>query len=68
MSGGRVTLTREGAIARVVFDRPEARNAMTWAMYAQLSDICSTLRGDASVRRAWARWARLLAARCVRAP
>ena len=50
MSGGRVTLTREGVIARVVFDRPEARNAMTWAMYAQLSDICSTLRSDASVR------------------
>ena len=49
MSDGRVTLTREGAIARVVFDRPEARNAMTWAMYAQLSDICSALRGDASV-------------------
>ena len=39
MSGGRVTLTREGVIARVVYDRPEARNAMTWAMYAQLSDI-----------------------------
>ena len=49
MSDGHVTLTREGAIARVVFDRPEARNAMTWAMYAQLSDICSALRGDASV-------------------
>ena len=50
MSDGRVTLTREGTIARVVFDRPEARNAMTWAMYAQLSDICGALRGDASVR------------------
>ncbi len=49
MSDGRVTLTREGAIARVVFDRTEARNAMTWAMYAQLSDICSALSGDASV-------------------
>ena len=50
MSEGRVTLTREGSVARVVFDRPEARNAMTWGMYAQLSDICGTLRVDASVR------------------
>ena len=50
MSDGRVTLTREGAVAQVVFDRPEARNAMTWGMYAQLSDICSALRGDTSVR------------------
>ena len=50
MSEGRVTLTREGVIARVVFDRPEARNAMTWTMYAQLSDICSALRGDTSER------------------
>jgi enoyl-CoA hydratase len=50
MSEGSVTLTREGALARVVFDRPEARNAMTWVMYTQLSDICTALRSDASVR------------------
>lgn len=50
MSEGRVTLARDGTVARVVFDRPEARNAMTWAMYAQLSDICNALCLDASVR------------------
>jgi enoyl-CoA hydratase len=50
MSEGCVTLTREGAIARVVFDRPEARNAMTWSMYVQLFDICSALGDDTSVR------------------
>ena len=36
MSDGDVHLVREGAIARVTFDRPAARNAMTWRMYHQL--------------------------------
>lgn len=47
---GSVHLTIEGAIARVTFDRPQARNAMTWAMYGQLSDICDRLQSDANVR------------------
>ena len=34
----------------MVFDRPQARNAMTWAMYAQLDQICQQLLGDASVK------------------
>jgi len=50
MSEGSVRLTIEGPLASVVFDRPEARNAMTWAMYQQLGAICEQLRGDASVR------------------
>jgi enoyl-CoA hydratase len=50
MSDGTVRLTLDGAIASVVFDRPEARNAMTWAMYQQLGSICEQLRGDAAVR------------------
>jgi enoyl-CoA hydratase len=50
MSDGTVRLTIDGAIASVVFDRPEARNAMTWAMYQQLGRICEQLRGDAAVR------------------
>nr|WP_205964450.1 enoyl-CoA hydratase/isomerase family protein [Ramlibacter agri] len=40
----------DGGVASVTFDRPEARNAMTWAMYEQLRAICEQLRGDASVR------------------
>lgn len=43
---GQVTLTRQGAIAFVTFDRPAARNAMTWHMYGQLADHCRTLAGD----------------------
>ena len=50
MSEGSVRLTIEGPLASVVFDRPEARNAMTWAMYQQLGAICAQLRGDASIR------------------
>jgi enoyl-CoA hydratase/carnithine racemase len=47
---GQVHLQVEGAIASVTFDRPEARNAMTWAMYERLRAICEQLREDRSVR------------------
>lgn len=50
MSEGRVRLEREDAVARIVFDRPAARNAMTKAMYADLADICARLAEDADVR------------------
>ncbi|MCC2674144.1 MAG: Unsaturated acyl-CoA hydratase [Ramlibacter sp.] len=51
MSGeGSVHLSIDAGIASVTFDRPEARNAMTWAMYEQLRAICEQLRSDASVR------------------
>jgi enoyl-CoA hydratase/carnithine racemase len=50
MSEGTVDLTIQGGIASVTFNRPEARNAMTWAMYEQLQAICEQLRDDASVR------------------
>jgi len=50
MSDGDVHLVREGAIARVTFDRPAARNAMTWRMYQRLGEICAQLRGDDGVR------------------
>lgn len=50
MTEGNVHLRIDGAIASVTFDRPEARNAMTWAMYEALTRICEQVRGDASVR------------------
>ena len=50
MSSGSVHLVISGGVAAVVFDRPEARNAMTWAMYERLNLICEQLRADASVR------------------
>jgi enoyl-CoA hydratase len=47
---GAVRLEITGGIASVTFDRPEARNAMTWAMYERLRAICEQLRDDRSVR------------------
>jgi enoyl-CoA hydratase len=47
---GSVHLHIEGAVARVVFDRPEARNAMTWAMYERLEAICRELQDARGVR------------------
>ena len=49
---GQVTLTVAGGIATLTFDRPAARNAMTWAMYEQLAGHCRTLaaQGTAGAR------------------
>jgi enoyl-CoA hydratase len=47
---GTVHLTIASGAAAVVFDRPQARNAMTWAMYEQLAVICKQLAGDSGVR------------------
>lgn len=47
---GEVTLHLEAGVASVVFNRPQARNAMTWRMYEQLTAIADTLEADASVR------------------
>ncbi|MBB6306750.1 enoyl-CoA hydratase/isomerase family protein [Xanthobacter tagetidis] len=47
---GSVHYRRDGAIARVVFDRPHAHNAMTWTMYERLAEICAQIAGEDSVR------------------
>jgi enoyl-CoA hydratase/carnithine racemase len=47
---GSVRYETRGAIARITFDRPGARNAMTWAMYDQFADCLTRLAGDSSVR------------------
>jgi enoyl-CoA hydratase len=41
---------RDGAIATVTFNRPEARNAMTWVMYDGLVTSCETVDADPSIR------------------
>ena len=50
MTEGVVHLDLQGPLATVTFDRPQERNAMTWAMYGQLGVFCDQLRQDASVR------------------
>lgn len=49
-SDGRVTLVREGTVATVWFDRPDARNALTPQMYEQFTTICETLAEDSKLR------------------
>jgi enoyl-CoA hydratase len=50
MSEGEVRLMRDGAVATILFDRPQARNAMTWRMYEGLGAACAALSNDNSVR------------------
>ena len=50
MSDGEVRIERRGDVVHVTFDRPAARNAMTWQMYEALGEICGKLRTDTSVR------------------
>jgi enoyl-CoA hydratase len=50
MSDGEVRTERRGDVVHVTFDRPAARNAMTWQMYEALGEICAKLRTDTSVR------------------
>src|SRR5678815_503396 len=45
-----VVVERSGAIVTVTFNRPEARNAMTWAMYQRLYDACEEVDADDAVR------------------
>jgi enoyl-CoA hydratase len=39
-----------GGIAHITFNRPGARNALTFAMYERLAEICGTLASDRSIR------------------
>jgi enoyl-CoA hydratase/carnithine racemase len=45
-----VLVTRDGPIVTLTFNRPEARNAMTWDMYQRLNDTCDEVDADDSVR------------------
>jgi enoyl-CoA hydratase/carnithine racemase len=49
LSAGRVTLAVEGRVATVRFDRPQAHNAMTWAMYDELVAICERLNAATEI-------------------
>ena len=49
-SGEHVVVERDGAIVTLTFNRPEARNAMTWGMYQRLNEVCEEVDGDDAVR------------------
>ena len=50
VSKDEVLVAREGAIVTLTFNRPEARNAMTWGMYQRLYEVCEEVDADDSVR------------------
>jgi enoyl-CoA hydratase/carnithine racemase len=41
---------RRGDVAWITFNRPEARNALTFAMYEELARICEAANNDATLR------------------
>jgi enoyl-CoA hydratase len=50
VSEGAVHFSQADGIASVVFDRPEASNAMTTAMYDQLGAACAAIAADSELR------------------
>ena len=49
-SEDEVLVDRDGPIVTLTFNRPAARNAMTWNMYERLSEVCDEVDADSSVR------------------
>jgi enoyl-CoA hydratase/carnithine racemase len=47
---GAVRYRAENGIAHLTFDRPAARNAMTWSMYEELADGLRRIEADETVR------------------
>lgn len=45
-----VQFTSEGSVAFLTFNRPEARNAMTWPMYDALAEACEQVDADERIR------------------
>ena len=50
MTSSHVLFEHDGPIAVLTFNRPEARNAMTWEMYQDVVDLCAAVESDTSVR------------------
>src|SRR6202047_346684 len=40
----------EDGIARLTFNRPQARNALTFAMYERMAEICAGVNDDRSIK------------------
>lgn len=50
LAGGELQTERKGPVQWIYFNRPRARNAITWAMYDALVDECERIDQDDSVR------------------
>jgi enoyl-CoA hydratase/carnithine racemase len=49
-ASGQLLVERKGPVLWVTFNRPEARNAMTWAMYDRLVQTCEEVNADHSLK------------------
>ncbi|HET6780570.1 MAG TPA: enoyl-CoA hydratase/isomerase family protein [bacterium] len=45
-----ILFRKDGSLAFITFNRPHARNALTWQMYDGLSEFCDRVDADAAVR------------------
>jgi enoyl-CoA hydratase len=52
LSAGSVRLTIDGAVATIVFDHPGMRNALSLAMYDELSTACGRIASTPALRAA----------------
>jgi enoyl-CoA hydratase len=50
MSEDELLTERRGPVQWVIFNRPHARNAMTWHMYDRLVEVCAEVEKDREVR------------------
>jgi enoyl-CoA hydratase/carnithine racemase len=46
----QLRVEQDGRVATITFNRPEARNAMTFPMYERLHDLCEAFDADPGVR------------------
>src|SRR6267378_797597 len=45
-----LVVDQKGSVRWITFNRPEARNALTWNMYERLLEACGSINADRSVR------------------
>jgi enoyl-CoA hydratase/carnithine racemase len=49
-SGEELITERRGSVRWVIFNRPHARNALTWNMYSRLLDVCQEVNQEKDIR------------------
>ena len=50
MSHDPILVEQDGRVITITFNRPEARNAMTFEMYETLHDLCEKVDKDSGAR------------------
>ncbi|HVH62035.1 MAG TPA: enoyl-CoA hydratase/isomerase family protein [Candidatus Dormibacteraeota bacterium] len=50
LAGGELQTERRGPVQWILFNRPQARNALTWAMYEALVKECERINQDSTIR------------------